>query len=237
VRRVDPRELSIDAGEGSGRVSALLLRPPQSRLLYLFAHGAGAGMRHRFLERACARLASRGIATLRYQFPYTEAGRKRPDRPAALEQTVRAAAAAAAAEAGDLPLYAGGKSMGGRMTSRAQAAEPLPGVRGLVFFGFPLHRPGAPDTARGEHLDQVDLPMLFLQGTRDALADLALVRALCHRLGERATLHVVEGGDHSFSVLKRSGRTAEEVEEELAGAFARFAERHGAALPAAGAVR
>lgn len=237
MRDVDPRELSIDAGEGSGRVSALLLRPPESRLLYLFAHGAGAGMRHRFLERACANLASHGIATLRYQFPYTEAGKKRPDRPATLERTVRAAVAAAAAEAGDLPLLAGGKSMGGRMTSQAQAAEPLPGVRGLVFFGFPLHRPGARDATRGDHLERIELPMLFLQGTRDALADLALVRALCERLGPRATLHVVEGGDHSFAVLKRSGRTAEEVDEELADAFARWGKRHLTARPAAGAAR
>src|SRR6266545_1009861 len=171
------------SGSRSSEVSALLVRPPDAHCLYLLAHGAGAGMRHDFLEEMSARLAGRGVATLRYQFPYTEAGRKRPDRPAELERTVRAAAAEAARRAPDLPLIAGGKSMGGRMTSQAQAAGPLPGVRGLVFLGFPLHPAGQPSTARAEHLARVAVPMLFLQGTRDDLADLELLVPILRPLG------------------------------------------------------
>lgn len=209
--------LEIPVSDRIGRVSAIFIRPPDARALYLLAHGAGAGMRHRFMEAIAGALAARDVATLRFQFPYTEAGGRRPDPPAVLQATVRAAVATAAETAPDLPLIAGGKSMGGRMTSSAQARAPLPGVLGLVFLGFPLHPPKRPSEERAEHLSQVALPMLFLQGTRDDLADLELITGVCARLGPNATLHVVEGGDHSFEVLKRSGRTHEQVLEELAG--------------------
>jgi predicted alpha/beta-hydrolase family hydrolase len=208
--------LEISVGDRIGRVSGLLTRPDDARVLYVLAHGAGAGMRHRFMEAIAAALAERGIASLRYQFPYTEAGARRPDPPAVLEATVRAAVAAAGDIAPGLPLIAGGKSMGGRMTSGAAARGPLPGVAGLVFLGFPLHRPKQPSEDRAAHLSQVTLPMLFLQGTRDELADLDLITGVCARLGPLATLHVVEGADHGFDVLKRSGRTGEEVLDELA---------------------
>jgi predicted alpha/beta-hydrolase family hydrolase len=208
--------LEIAVGDRVGRVSGLLIRPDDARVLYVLAHGAGAGMRHRFMDAIASALAERGVASLRYQFPYTEAGARRPDAPAVLEATVRAAVAAAVAAAPDLPLIAGGKSMGGRMTSGAAARGPLQGVSGLVFLGFPLHRPKQPSEDRAAHLSQVTLPMLFLQGTRDELADLALITGVCVRLGPVATLHVVEGADHGFEVLKRSGRTDAEVLEELA---------------------
>src|SRR5437762_7796243 len=206
-----------------GEVSGLLLRPKDARLLYVLAHGAGAGMRHPFLESISQRLAEQGIATLRYQFPYMERRSRRPDPPAVAAATVRAAVAEAARIAPDLPLVAGGKSFGGRMTSTAQGEEPLPGVRGLVFLGFPLHPPGRPDDKRAEHLAQVRIPMLFLQGDRDEFADLTLLRPVVQRLGERATLHLVEGGDHSFHMLKRSGRTDADVMTELAATVDRWA--------------
>src|SRR5438046_5837355 len=189
-----------------GDVSGLLLRPDGARLLYVLAHGAGAGMRHPFLEVVAQRLAERSIATLRYQFPYMEQRGRRPDPPAVAAATVRAAVMEAARVAPGLPLVAGGKSFGGRMTSTAQAEQPLPGVRGLAFLGFPLHPPGRPALARGEHLGRVSIPMLFLQGTRDEFADLGLLRSVLKPFGKRATLHLVDGGDHSFHVLKRSGR-------------------------------
>jgi len=204
-------------------VSALLQRPPDARLLYVLAHGAGAGMRHPFLASVARVLSGRGIATLRYQFPYVEAQARRPDPPGVLEATVRSAVAAAASAVPGLPLVAGGKSLGGRMTSNAQAKQPLPGVRGLVFLGFPLHPPKRPGDARAEHLNAVQVPMLFLQGTRDDLSELRLLEPVCHRLGDRATLHVVEGADHSFRVLKRSGRSDEEVVAELGDAVANWA--------------
>jgi hypothetical protein len=172
-------------------------------------------MRHRFMESMAQALAGRGIATLRYQFPYVEAGTRRPDPPGVLEATVRAAVASAGESTPDLPLVAGGKSLGGRMTSNAMARRPLDGVLGLVFLGFPLHPPKRPGVTRAEHLDRVESPMIFLQGTRDDLADLGLMTSVCNRLGPRASLHVVEGADHSFAVLKRSGRTEAEVMEEL----------------------
>ena len=181
----------------------------------VLAHGAGAGMRHPFMAAIAQGLAARGIAVLRYEFPFMAQGSKRPDPPAVAQAAVRAAVDEAARRWPALPLFAGGKSFGARMSSQAQAAASLPGVRGLVFFGFPLHPAGKPSVARAEHLAQVRLPMLFLQGTRDALADLDLVRATTGQLGERATLHVVEGADHGFEVLKRSGRTNEQVIEEL----------------------
>ena len=202
-----------------GDVSGLLLRPDGARLLYVLAHGAGAGMRHPFLEDVARRLAERGIATLRYQFPYMERRARRPDPPAVAAATVRAAVAEAGRAAPNLPLVAGGKSFGGRMTSTAQAEQPLPGVRGLVFLGFPLHPPGRPGDKRAEHLAQVRIPMLFVQGDRDEFADLKLLRPVVTQLGERATLHLVEGGDHSFHVLKRSGKTAADVMGELTDAI------------------
>lgn len=206
-------------------VSSLLLQPPRPTALFVLAHGAGAGMRHAFMESIARRLAARGIATLRYQFPYTEHGSRRPDPEPVLLATVRAAVAAGREAAGDLPVLAGGKSMGGRMTSRAAAAEPLEGVAGLVFLGFPLHPAGQPGISRADHLSRVDLPLLFLQGTRDTLADLPLLRPVVERLGERATLHVIEHADHMFHVLKRSGRTDDEVLDELAATIAAWREK------------
>src|SRR5213082_172666 len=216
-------ELRIAVGERGGDVSGLLLRPDGARLLYVLAHGAGAGMRHPFLETVARLLGERGIGTLRYQFPHMERRASRPDPPAVAAAAVRAAAAEAARLAPGLPLVAGGKSFGGRMTSTAQAEEPLPGVRGLVFLGFPLHPPGRPGDARAEHLAEVQIPMLFLQGTRDEFADLELLRPVVKRLGDRATLHSVDGGDHSFHVLKRSGMTDADVLAELADAIAAWA--------------
>jgi len=211
----NPVELELDLGSDLGSVSALLERPPDAWLLYVLAHGAGAGMRHAFLESISAALAARGVATMRYQFPYMEAGSRRPDSPAVAEATVRAAVIQAGLAVPELPLIAGGKSFGGRMTSGA-AASSLPGVRGLAFLGFPLHPPGRPGTRRADHLVRVELPMLFLQGTRDQFAQTDLITGACHRLGGRATLHLVEGADHSFGVPKSSGRTAAEVLAELA---------------------
>src|SRR5437016_7683354 len=195
--------------DGGVEVSALLSMPAKTRRLLVLAHGAGAGMHHPFMEKLAGELAGVGVATLRYQFPYMEARRRVPDAPAVLTATVVAAVRAAAEAAPGLPLLAGGKSMGGRMTSQAAAQRPLDGVRGLVFFGFPLHPPNQPGTKRADHLARVTMPMLFLQGTRDALADLKLLRPLCAKLGSRATLHIIETADHSFHGLKRSGRSDE----------------------------
>jgi hypothetical protein len=205
----------------------LLVRPDKAWLLYVLAHGAGAGMRHRFLETIAASLAGKGVATFRYQFPYMDEGGGRPDPPSVLESSVRDAVSRAAEAAPDLPLIAGGKSLGGRMTSSAAAVSPLPGVKGLVFLGFPLHPPGQPGTKRADHLDQVSLPMLFLQGTRDTFARPDLLLPVIQRLGARATLHSVEGGDHSFAVLKRSGRSADQVMDELVDAIVDWARALG----------
>src|SRR6266702_3986879 len=215
-------ELTFAVGGRPGEVSGLLLRPGAARLVYVLAHGAGAGMRHPFLETVAQRLAERDIATLRYQFPYMEQRARRPDPPAVAAATVRAAVAETARRAPGLPLVAGGKSFGGRMTSTAQAEGPLAGVLALAFLGFPLHPPGRPDDKRAEHLARVQIPMLFLQGDRDEFADLKLLRPVVKRLGERATLHLVEGGDHSFHVLKRSGRVEADVMGELVGAIAEW---------------
>jgi predicted alpha/beta-hydrolase family hydrolase len=212
--------IAIQVSDRIGSVSAILERPADAWALYVLAHGAGAGMRHRFMEDVATALAGKGIATLRYQFPYVEAGSRRPDPPAVLEATVRAAVATAREAAPGLRLIAGGKSMGGRMTSNAMARAPLEGVSGLVFLGFPLHPPKQPAVTRAEHLERVESPMLFLQGTRDDLADLELIAGVCRRLGPKATIRVVEGADHSFGVLKRSGRTGEEVMEELVASIA-----------------
>jgi len=219
----DVRELRFEASPSSGEVGALWHCPADAKAAFVFAHGAGAGMRHAFMEAASEALADRCIATFRYQFPYMEAGGRRPSPRGVLLATVRSALAAATRQAGELPLLAGGKSMGGRMTSQAAAEEPLPGVRGLVFVGFPLHPAGRPGSERAEHLADVGVPMLFLQGTRDKLADLELLRPVCESLGARARLHVEEGADHGFHVLKRSGRSDDEVLASLADAVASFA--------------
>jgi predicted alpha/beta-hydrolase family hydrolase len=213
-------DLRVPISDALGDVSAFLLRPPNAWLLYVLAHGAGAGMRHSFLDGVSASLASHGVATFRYQFPYLENGRRRPDPPPVLEATVRAAVARASEIVPELPVIAGGKSLGGRMTSGAAASTPLEGVRGLAFLGFPLHPPGQPGTRRADHLNRVDLPMLFLQGTRDTFARVDLITDVCRGLGRRASLHLLDGGDHSFAVPKRSGRTGSQVMEWLAGTIA-----------------
>jgi predicted alpha/beta-hydrolase family hydrolase len=220
----ESREMRI-AVEGAGEVSALLLRPADARWMLVLAHGAGAGMSHAFMEALAEELAEVQVATLRYQFPYMEERRGVPDRPKVLTATVAAAVRAAKEVAPGLRLLAGGKSMGGRMSSQAAAEGFLNEVRGLVFFGFPLHPPKQPGTKRAEHLSKVAMPMLFLQGTRDALADLRLLRPICKALGARATLQVVETADHSFHVLKKSGRNDQEVLRELAVATAAWAEK------------
>ena len=195
--------------------------------MYVFAHGAGAGLHHPFMEHAAQALGGHGIATHRFDFPYMKAGKSRPDPPAVAEAAVREAVREAARNAPNLPLLAGGKSFGGRMTSQAQAHEPLPGVRGLVFFGFPLHPPGRPGVERADHLSAVDIPMLFLQGTRDEFATLDLLRGVVQRLGRRATLHLIEEGDHSFKVPKRTGKTERDVLEELATTIQQWADTNG----------
>ena len=202
------------------RVSGLLTLPSDAVALYVLAHGAGAGMAHPFLATMAAALAERRVGTLRYQFPYMEAGSRRPDSPPVAHATVRAAVAEAARRAPGLPLFAGGKSFGGRMTSQAEALDPLPEVAGLIFLGFPLHPPDKPGIERGEHLDDIAVPMLFLQGSRDEFAHLTLLEPVCRRLGERATLHLVEDANHSFKVPARSGRTDAAVRAELADALA-----------------
>ena len=217
-----PQNLTIDTGK-VGPVSALLLRPDAPRACFVFAHGAGAGMTHSFMEAFANGLGERGIASLRYQFPYMEKGGKRPDPPAVAHAAVRAAVAEAARSFPGLALIAGGKSFGGRMTSQAQAASPLSGVRGLAFVGFPLHSAGKPSTDRADHLAKVDIPMLFLQGSRDTLAEVALIEPVVKRLGPRASLHLVDGADHSFHVLARSGRNDHEVLDEILDAFASWA--------------
>jgi predicted alpha/beta-hydrolase family hydrolase len=220
--------------EGAREVSAVVVRRANAKWMLVLGHGAGAGMHHPFMNALAEELAGAGVATLRYQFPYMEERRKVPDKPAVLMATVAAAVRAAAGAAPDLPLLAGGKSMGGRMTSQAAAEGLLEGVRGLVFFGFPLHPPKSPGTKRAEHLAKVKVPMLFLQGTRDELADLKLLKPICKELNThsskpsvghaRATLHVIETADHSFHVLKKSGRSDEQVLRELAETTAKWAE-------------
>ncbi|OOO00978.1 MAG: hypothetical protein USCGTAYLOR_02826 [Chromatiales bacterium USCg_Taylor] len=212
------------AVDDTQRVSALLQTPRQARACYVLAHGAGAGMAHPFMSAVAARLAERGIATLRYQFPYMERGSKRPDAPRLAQTTVRAAVAEASGLVPGLALFAGGKSYGGRMTSQAQAEAPLPGVRGLVFLGFPLHPPGRPSDERGKHLFDVQIPMLFLQGSRDELADLQLLEPLLKQLGARATLKLFADADHSFHVPARTGRKDSQVRAEILDATAEWIE-------------
>src|SRR5579872_2482901 len=209
-----------------GEVSALWLRPANARWLLVLAHGAGAGMNHPFLEKLSVELAGVEVATFRYQFPYMEQRRRLPDPPSLLKSVVRAAVLTAAVTAPELPILAAGKSMGGRMTSSAAAEHPpeFEKVRGLVFFGFPLHPPGRPGTKRAEHLAQVRIPMLFLQGARDQFADLKLLCPICANLGTRATLREIATADHSFHVLKSSGKTDAEVMSELARSVRAWAE-------------
>lgn len=211
---------------GAGAVSGLCMTPADATAGYVFAHGAGAGMDHAFMSRLSDRLAERRVATLRFQFPYMEQGGKRPDVPAVAQAAVRAAVAAAHRQWPALPLFAGGKSFGGRMSSQAQAASPLPGVRGLVFVGFPLHLAGKPSMTRAAHLSQVQVPMLFLQGTRDALADLALLREVLSPLSPRATLALEDDADHAFHVRVRSGRTDAQVLASLADTMAAWMGLH-----------
>jgi uncharacterized protein len=215
----DVEQVIITIGD-TLRVSGLLQAPAGTRSCYVLAHGAGAGMTHPFMASAADGLAERGIATLRYQFPFIEKGSKRPDPPKLAHATVRAAVGEAARLLPDIPLIAGGKSFGGRMTSQAQALNPLPGVGGLAFLGFPLHPAGRPSQERAEHLFEVDIPMLFLQGTRDALADMQQLKPLCEELGARAALELFLDGDHSFHVPRRSGRTDGQVLAELLDALA-----------------
>jgi len=202
--------LQVAVGERD-TVSGILLRPKNGRAAYVFAHGAGAGMQHPFMEAIAQGLADREVASLRFQFPYMQKNLKRPDSPAVAQAVVRAAVSEAVRRLPGLPLFAGGKSFGGRMTSQAQAETPLPGVVGLVFYGFPLHPAGKPSVRRADHLPQISVPMLFLQGSRDALADLALLKRVIARIGERATLGTFEDADHSFHVRKGSGHNGHAV--------------------------
>jgi predicted alpha/beta-hydrolase family hydrolase len=214
--------LVLDLGGHPG----LVVRPPAARALYVFAHGAGAGMRHDFMATIARALAARDVATLRWEFPYMAAGKSRPDRPEVAEAVVHEVWAAARARFADLPMFAGGKSFGGRMTSRAHAGAPLPGVRGLIFLGFPLHPPDKPGIERAEHLASASGPMLFVQGDRDELAGLRRLRPVVRKLGERATLHVVKHADHGFDVLVRSGRTRADVVDEIADTVASWITLH-----------
>jgi hypothetical protein len=209
-------EAAIAIETPNGTVSGLLMVPEAARAGLVLAHGAGAGIRHHFMSDIAAEYGRVGVATLRYQFPYMEARQNRPDSPKVATETVRAAVEEARRRLPALPLFAGGKSFGGRMTSTAASERPLEGVRGIVFVGFPLHPPKQPATKRGDHLDHVTVPMLFLQGTRDELADLTLIREVCARLGSRATLHEIAEANHSFEVPKRTGKTAADVIAELA---------------------
>ena len=221
----NPQPVTI-AVDDTQSVAGLLQTPPAAHACYVMAHGAGAGMAHPFMAGVANDLAGRGIATLRYQFPYMERGSKRPDTPRLAHATVRAAVAAASRLVPELALFAGGKSFGGRMTSQAQSASPLSGVRGLAFHGFPLHPAGQPSDERAAHLFGVQIPMLFMQGTRDELADLRLLKSLAGQLGARATLRLFPDADHSFHVPARTGRKDSEIRVELADALADWIARH-----------
>jgi uncharacterized protein len=214
MNTVSPQQLKIEV-DGADAVSALLLRPSSAQACFVFAHGAGAGMTHAFMETVAAGLCDRGIATLRYQFPYMEKASRRPDPPVIAHAAVRAAVAEAARCCPGLPLFAGGKSFGGRMTSQAHAVTPLAGVHGLAFLGFPLHPAGKPSDTRAKHLSDIHIPLLFVQGTRDKLAELPLLASLVNRLRAPASLHLVQEADHSFHVLVRSGRTDRDVMSEI----------------------
>ena len=211
------KERTLKLPDGAS-VSALWQKPKGAKAVLVLAHGAGAGMTHKHMAATADGLEERGIATLRYNFPYMEKGSKRPDNPPVAHAAVRAAAAEAARLAGDLPIFAGGRSFGARMTSQAQALEPLPSVAGLVFFAFPLHPPGKPGIDRADHLASVKIPMLFLQGTKDEFADLALLKSVTSKLGKRARLQLAEHADHSFHAPARTGRKDPEVLAEILNA-------------------
>ncbi len=221
IIRVTQQQLTL-ALDGDATVSALWLAPPNAKALYVFAHGAGAGMAHKSMAAIADGLAERGVATLRYNFLYMERGSGRPDSPALAHQAVRAAVAKANELTPTLPLFAGGKSFGGRMTSQAQALAPLTNVRGLIFFAFPLHPAGKPGDERAKHLDDVAIQMLFLQGTNDALASLDLLKPVAKRLGKRATLTLFEHADHSFHAPAKSGRKDAEVLAEILDTAAKW---------------
>jgi len=220
----DPQLVTITVNEAN-QVSGLFQVPATPRACFVLAHGAGAGMTHPFMVEAAKGLAARGVGTLRYQFPYMERGSKRPDSPELAQSAVRAATLEASRLVPGIPMFSGGKSFGGRMTSQAQAASPLPGVHGLVFLGFPLHPPGKPSDQRGKHLFSVQIPMLFLQGTRDDLANLELLEPLCKKLGDRATLKLFQNADHSFHVPARTGLKDSQVREQLLDALAIWIEK------------
>lgn len=211
---VKTKELKLDIAR-IGAVSAILTQPDKARACYVLAHGAGADIRHSFMEKVADGLARRGIATFRFNFPYMEAKKGRPDQPAVAHAAIRAAVEEAAKLCPGLKLVAGGKSFGGRMTSQAQSKAPLPDVKALAFLGFPLHAAKKPSSERAEHLVGIAIPMLFLQGTRDELADLGHLKPVIASLGAKATLREIEGGDHSFAVLKKSGRTGDQALSEV----------------------
>jgi uncharacterized protein len=231
MKIISPHQLQIAVGKAA-TVSALLIRPARARACFVFAHGAGAGMTHSFMEQVAAGLGERGVATLRYQFPYMEKASRRPDPPAVAHAAVRAAVAEAGRCCPGMLLIAGGKSFGGRMTSQAQALEPLAGVHGLAFLGFPLHPAGKPSADRAKHLSEVYVPMLFMQGARDNLADVKLLEPVVKNLGPSASLHLVAEADHSFHVLARSGRNDEAVMREILDTFASWIEAIEAKRPA-----
>ncbi|HEV2158359.1 alpha/beta family hydrolase [Bradyrhizobium sp.] len=220
------RELKLEI-ENIGTVSAILTQPDSVRTCYVLAHGAGADMRHAFMAKVAEGLADRGIATFRFNFPYMEMKKGRPDQPAVAHAAIRAAVEEAARLCPGVRLVAGGKSFGGRMTSQAQSKDPLPGVKGLAFLGFPLHADKKPSSERAEHLAGIAIPMLFLQGTRDGLADLGHLKPVITSLGAKATLHEIEGGDHSFAVLKKSGRTNDEALTEVLDTLAAWIDKLG----------
>ena len=216
------KNLRFQASKSSGEVSAVLMKPKDAVYLLVLAHGAGAEMNHPFMQKLSTKLAEKRVAVFRYQFPYFENGKRSPDPPNILMATVRSAVESASKELSGVQIFAGGKSLGGRMTSNAAAKEPLSGVRGIVFFGFPLHAPNRPSDERAAHLFNVNIPMLFLQGTRDKVADLTLLKPICKKLKEKAELHIIEGADHSFHVLKSSAKNDDLVIEELAQATIRW---------------
>jgi predicted alpha/beta-hydrolase family hydrolase len=224
VRTPRARHLTIE-GKNIAPLSAILMKPRQARACFVFAHGAGAGMSHIFMEQVAAGLYARGMATLRYQFPFMEKGSKRPDSPALAHAAVRAAVAEARKRCRAMPLVAGGKSFGGRMTSQAQALRPLPGVCGLAFLGFPLHPPEKPSIARAKHLSDVNLPMLFVQGTRDKLAEPRLLKSVTKQLGKPASVHLIDQADHAFHVPARSGRSDDDVILEILDVFVEWVDR------------
>ena len=225
MKEIKTEKFNFQATKSSGKVSAVLMKPEEIKYFLVLAHGAGAGMNHPFMEMLSFKLAEKNFAVFRYQFPYFEKGKRSPDPPNILTATVRSAVETAFKSSNGLPLFAGGKSLGGRMTSTAASQEALPEVKGIIFFGFPLHAPNKPSSNRADHLFNVNIPMLFLQGTRDKLADLNLLKPVIKKLNKKAELKIIEGADHSFHVLKSSGKTDEQVIEVLAETASKWAEK------------